>query len=390
MLTKKLITAALALSAFTFTPNYYHSPFIQVAHAEIKTYTGTGEYLMSDGETQDFAKEGAKMHAARAAQEQAGVFVGSNTKVKNHMVTSDEVETFTASIVKIIGEPKFEPVLIPGNDGKTYIKFIATVTVAVDTDYLNAQIDKWLNRDTQERSNFVEQNKSLQEIIDNQAKQIKRLESIIANANSAQDSVKIQSELKQIDKNSLYVQKFNAASDAAEKNNYYEALRLYLEASQLNPDYPETFYNLGYLYTELKQYDNAISAYNRAIELKPNYAAAYNNRGNAYGLLQQQNNAISDYNKAIELNPNFANAYYNRGTAYGTLKQYDLAISDFTRAIEINPNYASAYYNRGVAYKNSKKYKKAAADFNKYIEFNPQFMWAYKNLDDCYQALGGK
>ena len=59
---KKLLATLLVVGFMTFA---------QVVHAEIKPYTGTGEYVMSDRETQEIAKQGAKMHALRAAQEQA-------------------------------------------------------------------------------------------------------------------------------------------------------------------------------------------------------------------------------------------------------------------------------------------------------------------------------
>lgn len=388
MMTKKFLAAAFALGAFTFTPNFYNSPMIQVAHAEIKTYTGTGEYLMSDGETQDFAKEGAKMHAARDAQEQAGVFVSSNTKVKNHMVTSDEVETFTASIVKIIGEPKFEPVLIPGNDGKTYIKFIATVTVAVDTDDLNAQIDKWLNRDSQDRSNIVAQNKSLQEIIDNQAKQIARLENIIANANSAQDSANIQAELKQIDNDALYAKKIEDANKLYDNKDYSAAINLYVEASQLKPNHFVAYNNCGNAYANLNRHAEALSAYNKTIELNPDFELAYYNRGLTYANLNQYEKAISDFTKAVQLNPNDAKAYYSRGLANDYLSRYESAVSDYSRAVEINPRFAEAYNNRGLIYKMFRHYNAAISDFNKVIELNPNDSKAYHNRGFCYYLRG--
>ena len=51
--------------------------------AEIKTYTGTGEYIMSDFETPEVAKQRAKVYAERNAQEQAGVYVNSYSKMEN-------------------------------------------------------------------------------------------------------------------------------------------------------------------------------------------------------------------------------------------------------------------------------------------------------------------
>ena len=376
MLTKKFIAAALAVGTFIFAPN--------VEAENLNYYTGTGEYIMSDSETQEFAKEGAKMQATRAAQEKAGVFVSSNTKIKNYMVEADEIETFTASIVKFIGEPKFEPLLIPGNDGKTYIKFIATITVAIDLDDLNAQIENWQNRDGHERSNLVEQNKYLQQIIDKQTKQIARLEEIIANSNSTN----IQSELQKIDKDALFIHKFDAAYEEYKKGNYSNSIDLLIEASQLNPNSEQAYYNRGLAYAKLKQYDSAISSFNKAIEINPNDADAYYDRGCAYGILQQYDAAISDYTRAIEIDQNYAKAYNNRGNAYSDLEKYDAAISDYNKAIELNPNLVNAYNNRAVAYALSGNFKQAIIDITKYIELNPNDAKTYKLRGLCYQYLG--
>ncbi len=245
---------------------------------------------MSDSDTQELAKEGAKIQAVRAEQEKAGVFVSSNTKIKNHMVESDEIETFTASIVKFIGEPNFEPVLIQGKDGKTYIKFIATVTVAIDTDDLNAQIDKWLKRNNPEHSEIAKQNDSMQKIISNQAKKIEQLEEIIATASTAKNS------------------------NAAIKNNSSPTMNLPIEESKLN------------------YYNTTLAEFNKAVRLHPNNDLSYYNRGKFYQDFKQYGAAIADYNRALELNPNYANSYYNRGICYLALKKELTAAKDFEMA----------------------------------------------------------
>ena len=61
---RRMIVASIIVGGFTFVPitEVYNFPLISIAHAEVKTYTGIGEYLMSDGETMEIAKQGAKTH----------------------------------------------------------------------------------------------------------------------------------------------------------------------------------------------------------------------------------------------------------------------------------------------------------------------------------------
>ena len=62
-------------------------------NAEIKSYDGVGEYIMSDFETPDVAKQRAKVYAERNAQEKAGVYIKSYTKTENLQLVDDEIVT---------------------------------------------------------------------------------------------------------------------------------------------------------------------------------------------------------------------------------------------------------------------------------------------------------
>ena len=100
---------------------------------------------------------------------------------------------------------------------------------------------------------------------------------------------------------------------------------------------------------DLKQYQEAMDLYNQIIQLNPNYSNAYFNRGVAYDDLKEYKKAIADYTKAIELDPNYTYAYYNRGVAYYHLKEYENAILDYTKAIKLDPNFQLAKDNLKIA-----------------------------------------
>ena len=299
---RKLIVASIIAGGIAFSPvvEICDFPIISIAHAEIQTYTGTGGYLMSDGETMDIAKQGAKMHAIRNAQEQAGIFLSSRSEVKNGKLTKDEIETFTVGVVKV-KEVKYRPV--PLDDGG-YIKFIATVTVTIDTDDLNQKMNDWLNKELEERSKMIDNATLMQKQIDEQAKRIKELEQIIANSNTNLDKDKINAELKTIDNETLAIQKWNEGNNFLYQNNY----------------------------------QGSMSKFSEAIELNPNYADAYNNRGVAYGNLGNYKQAIVDFNKAIQINPNYASAYNSRGLCYQAIGNIRQAQADFAKARQLGYN----------------------------------------------------
>ena len=72
------------------------------AFAEERTYEGVGEYVMSDFETPDIAKQRAKSRAEQNAVEQAGVYVDSYTKSVNAIVVRDEITVITSGILRVM------------------------------------------------------------------------------------------------------------------------------------------------------------------------------------------------------------------------------------------------------------------------------------------------
>ncbi len=115
----------------------------------------TGAYTIGDGlnENISVAKERAKAEALRNASEKASVFVESLSVVKEGMVTKDEIGVISANIMQIQGTPKFKA--IPVSDD--VIRYECFVTVAVDTDNINAAMIK----DKSALAAAVEKNKQL-------------------------------------------------------------------------------------------------------------------------------------------------------------------------------------------------------------------------------------
>ena len=292
---RKILAAALiAGSLFVASP----------VDAEVKTYEGTDEYIMSEFETMDVAKQRAKQKAERAAQESAGVFIESNTEVVSSMVTKDEIRTMTGGILKVV-DVQYQ--LTPLPDGKSII-VRATVKADIDTDDIN----KWLNRGAGERSELVAQNLELQKAIAEQDAQIAELKRQIAA--KPQDAEKFSSKF--------------AAED-----------KIFLSNQQL-AEAGKLYYN--------GDFRGTLSLCTKAIELNPDNAAAYSIRGAIYYRLNDFNSAVADFNKAITLNPSDYRSYYNRGLAHIKLNDFRKAVADFSGAIQLNPNDADSYYNRAV------------------------------------------
>lgn len=109
--------------------------------AAIETYIGEGSATMTKRETQDAVIDRAKVKALRNAQKQAGVYISSQASGRNIKLVDSEVEMISGGLVKIV-DTNIRKYL--SDDG--VMKVFATVKVQIDTDQLQREIERLLNK----------------------------------------------------------------------------------------------------------------------------------------------------------------------------------------------------------------------------------------------------
>ncbi|CAG0952154.1 hypothetical protein MTYP_00252 [Methylophilaceae bacterium] len=82
----------------------------------------------------------------------------------------------------------------------------------------------------------------------------------------------------------------------AEQNRRDEAIRIFTDITEKNPNLPEPHNNLAVLYADQGQYDKARKALENAIKTHPSYATAHENLGDIYARM-----ASEAYDKALQL-----------------------------------------------------------------------------------------
>lgn len=349
------------------------------AHAEIKTYTGVGEYVMSDFETLDVAKQRAKLYAERNAQEQAGVFVESSSTVVDSQLTKDEINTMTSGIISVT---QTDYQTLPSADGKS-ILIRATIKANIDSD----EINKWLNKDVQERSTLVAQNQELKKAIEDQEKLIADLKSQLDNVKTQQDKENLAKEYSAADNKFLANQKVEEGNNFYSKGELSKAISCYDEAIKLDPDNYLAYTNRSVVYLDQQLFDKTIEDCDKAITIKNDFVLSYYNRAVAYQNKGNLDKSLADYRKTLELDPNFTAAYNNLGFLCYNAKEFDIALKIFNKGIEINPNFAELYNNRSLIFAEMKDFNKVIEDCNKAIQLKPGFAEAWYNRGNAYFYL---
>jgi tetratricopeptide (TPR) repeat protein len=116
------------------------------------------------------------------------------------------------------------------------------------------------------------------------------------------------------------------ANRLVELRDYEQAWACYEQATKLEPDYPEAWFNKGVTLRELGRPDEALDAFEQAIRGRPNYPKSW----------------------YIRLRPDYSRAYLNKGWSLYDLGRYGEALDAFEQAIRLRPNYAEAWYRKGL------------------------------------------
>ena len=374
---KKLFAALLAAGTLLFA-----SP----ADAEVKTYTGTDEYIMSEFETIDTAKQRARQKAERNAQEKAGVYISSYSETRDMELVTDEIVSIACGIMSVT-DVKYD--VQPLADVNGFV-IRATVTANIDSDDVN----KWLTKGAQERSSLVAQNKELQRAVNEQSNTIKKLKAQIVQLkadgklNDKHDREQVTAEIAAEDKIFQANLKLEEAQKKFIAHDFAAVIKLCDEALTLDPKSAIAYGKRGAALSVMNQPQQSIADLNKAIELDPTNADNYVNRGASHGNLKNFTAAVEDFSKAIELDPKNAMAYNNRGSTLRFLGNVQQGLQDLNKAIELNPKIDIAYFNRAFCHIATGNLPPAVADLDKAIELRPNFAMAYYVRGQCYQMQG--
>ncbi|HBN79289.1 MAG TPA: GlcNAc transferase, partial [Planctomycetaceae bacterium] len=102
------------------------------------------------------------------------------------------------------------------------------------------------------------------------------------------------------------------------------ALERYLSAIEHDPEYLESWTQIGCLYTELRKFNQAIEAFDEAIAIHPAYAEAHLQKAETLYQMQDSAGAIHEWQKYLE--------YDERGPwaelAFQRLEQFGIEFSE--------------------------------------------------------------
>jgi tetratricopeptide (TPR) repeat protein len=143
-----------------------------------------------------------------------------------------------------------------------------------------------------------------------------------------------------------------------ELQNYDEIIRVLSRGQpfQMEQD-PELWNILGLAYVRKGRGDEALEAFEKSASIDPEYADTFSNLGAIYLSLYMQSHekeffskTVENLNKVIFLDLKNVAAYNSLGAAYMTAGALPDAIRNWENVIEIDPRAGKTYYYLGLAY----------------------------------------
>jgi len=130
-------------------------------------------------------------------------------------------------------------------------------------------------------------------------------------------------------------------------------------------------------YMEAGEYDKAIGRLESILDLNPNYIETYYNLGVAYYQMNDYEKAVASLDTAIAKKSDFADAYYSRAVVFEDWA-YSILEGENTDNPSEQKKVTSEDKDKSLQY-----LEKAKADFEKYIEIKPDA----QDKDDVQEKL---
>ena len=170
------------------------------------------------------------------------------------------------------------------------------------------------------------------------------------------------------------------------RDDYQRAVPFFERATDLDPNYAEAWYQVGFAYGVLGRHQDALKASKQAAKLRPEWPETYVNIGASSYALGQYKDAAEAYKTAIRLDDDNPDTQYAYGLTLNKLNKGDEEILAYKRALNIKPDHANALDKLGQAYLKKKRWADAAATFNQLQIYRPDAK-TFNSLGESYFEL---
>ncbi len=179
---------------------------------------------------------------------------------------------------------------------------------------------------------------------------------------------------------------FQMAQAAQAMNDKQKAITHYLEATKLDPEMTEAFFQFGTFLFNMGNEGAAEKALRRAYELDPDSADICTTLGALLMNTKQQQEGLSLLESAARIRSGDANIRFNLGVALKAMDQKERARDELLIAVGIDPSLLRARFELGLVLKDLNQFDESAEQFAIIVEVDSVRVSAWMNLVRAYNG----
>ena len=178
--------------------------------------------------------------------------------------------------------------------------------------------------------------------------------------------------------------------DSYSKGDHDVAVREFRRSIGLSPYSANTAKSFDFMVRSLLKQNKtaeAITVYKQAIQLNPNNDSHHLNLGNIYFSQNRNQEAFAEYKRAAQLNPLSATNLYSLGQGALSVGKYQEAVQAFKSVARITPGDANVAYALGQTYRKMGNYSDAVDQLNLAISQKKDLGEAHLELGLAYAGM---
>lgn len=141
---------------------------------------------------------------------------------------------------------------------------------------------------------------------------------------------------------------FIAATDRQRAGDNDGAMKLYIQALELHPAFPDAFNNIGVILRAQEKLPAAAACFRRALLYARDTPAVLSNLGNVLWQMQRHEEAAAAFRRSIELDPHRPETLHNLGLLMHSMGDYPAAIDCFNKSLERISNNVDVLWDKSL------------------------------------------
>ncbi len=184
-----------------------------------------------------------------------------------------------------------------------------------------------------------------------------------------------------------WVEKYNAAIIALDKEQYTEAENYLLTAILIDTSKYEGYKKLAAIYLLTNRTEKSLALYERLLKDDPQNIDLLSSIANIYYSQQRYQEAVSVLNKILSVAPDHRDALANLALSYDALGQRESAARAFELALAANPLDVDLIFLFGEHHYRAENYPRAIQLFERVLELRANDFDAAANIGSAYLSI---